>query len=111
MLTINIQDTPNQTVNVQLASQNCQIFITTKTTGLFVDLYVSNTLVIGGVLALNTVLIVRDQYLGFVGDLAFFDLQSTGTPGNEGLDPSSPGLGTRFLFCYIEQGNLTSLNQ
>jgi hypothetical protein len=43
--------------------------------------------------------IVRDLYLGFVGDVLFCDTQGTD-------DPSSPGLGTRFVFCYLSPSDL-----
>ena len=39
------------------------------------------------------------SYLGFVGDLMFSDTQGTS-------DPSSPGLGTRYLLMYIEASDL-----
>lgn len=85
----------SQTLSVVLAGQPCRINIYAKSTGLFLDLYVSDALVIGGVLCLNTNLIVRDAYLGFTGDLAFFDLQ-----GED--DPQPPGLGSRWPLCYVE---------
>jgi len=87
--------TPSQTLSVVLAGQPCRINIYAKSTGLFLDLYVSDVLIIGGVICLNTVLIVRDGYLGFTGDLAFFDLQ-----GQD--DPQPEGLGSRWLLCYVE---------
>ena len=47
----------------------------------FVDLYVnSTTLIIGGVIALNNVPIVRNSYLGFLGDLAVIDTQGEEDP-------------------------------
>lgn len=60
---------------------------------IFLDLYINDVLVLGGVLALNNVGLVRDPYLGFVGDLSFTDIQ-----GNE--DPQVSGLGIRWLLCY-----------
>jgi hypothetical protein len=86
---------PSQTLSTVLAGQPCRINIYQRTTGLFLDLYVSDALIIAGVLCLNTVLIVRDAYLGFVGDLAFFD-----TAGQD--DPEPSGLGARWLLCYVE---------
>jgi hypothetical protein len=45
---------------------------------------------------------VRSAYLGFVGDLCFFDTQGT-------EDPTSPGLGTRYLFVYLEAADLVDV--
>jgi len=71
-------------------------------TQIFCDLYVNNTLIIGGVVCQNLNRIVRDLYLGFIGDLIFQDTQGTS-------DPFSPGLGTRFQFCYLEVADLGGL--
>lgn len=60
----------------------------------FVDLYVNGTLIIGGVPAFNETLIVRDAYLGFTGDLVFYDTQGS-------TDPVYTGLGSRYVLAYI----------
>lgn len=86
---------PSQSFAVNLAGQPCQITISQKSTGLFVDLYVNSALIIGGVIAENLNRIVRSAYLGFIGDLAFDDTQGTD-------DPSYEGLGSRFQLLYIE---------
>jgi hypothetical protein len=99
MQIIPINDTYSQTITIQLANQACKINLYQKSTGLFCDLYVSNALIIGGVICQNLNRIVRDLYLGFIGDLFFQDTQG-------GSDPSSPGLGTRYLFCYLETSDL-----
>lgn len=93
VVSIPLQAVKSQTVTVQLAEQSCRIKVHTRTFGLFVDLYVNDTLIIGGVLALNNNRIVRSSYLGFTGDLYFFDTQGTD-------DPVSSGLGSRFLLLY-----------
>ena len=99
MLTIPLQAVPSQSVNVQLGGQNCQINIYQKSTGMFCDVYVSNALIIGGVICQNLNRIVRDLYLGFIGDLAFLDTQGSS-------DPYYTGLGARFLFIYLELADL-----
>jgi hypothetical protein len=86
--------TPSQTLSVRLGVQSCRLHVYQKTTGLYVDLYVGDTLVIGGVVARDGVRIVRDAYLGFVGDLAFADTQ-----GND--DPTYTGLGSRWVLAYV----------
>lgn len=69
---------------------------------LYLDLYVNDALIIGGVLCLNANVIVRDAYLGFTGDLAFYDTQGTS-------DPVSTGLGGRYVLMYLEAADLVGL--
>ena len=95
MKVIPITDTPAQSLRAALAGQACRIDIRMKSTGVFLDLYVSDVLVVSGVACRNRVRVVRSVYLGLIGDLAFVDTQGTD-------DPTSPGLGSRFLLCYIE---------
>lgn len=95
MLIIPIIDTPSQSLKVQLAGQNCKINLYQKSTGFFCDLYVNDALIVGGVICENLNRIVRSAYLGFTGDLMMMDTQGSD-------DPSTPGLGARFLLCYIE---------
>lgn len=83
-----------QTISVNLNNQACTITIFQKSTGMFISLYVDNALVIGGVIAQNWNVIVRNAYFGFAGDLAFVDTQ-----GQD--DPYYTGLGTRWLLVYF----------
>ena len=71
---------PNQTLQVQLANQPCQLNVYQFAFGLFMDVYVAGTLVIAGVLCQNLNRIVRSAYLGFSGDFAFVDTQGTTDP-------------------------------
>jgi len=93
-LIIPIIDVPSQTLTIVLNGQNCRINLYQKSTGFYCDLYVNDVLIIGGVLCENLNRIVRDSYLGFIGDLFFNDLQGES-------DPVYPGLGTRYLFHYL----------
>jgi hypothetical protein len=102
MLVIPVNDTYSQTLTVSLTNQPCTIALYQKSVGVFCDLYVSNSLIIGGVICKNLNRIVRDLYLGFIGDLAFYDTQGAS-------DPSSPGLGTRYLFFYFQLSDLGGL--
>jgi hypothetical protein len=94
MQTIPLQAIPAQTVTVTLGAQPCTISVAQKSTGLFLSLSVRNATVISGVLCLNQTKIVRDAYLGFSGDLAFYD--TTGSSA-----PDYTGLGARFILVYI----------
>ena len=97
MLTVPLQPIPNQTLQVQLGNQACTLNVYQYTYGLFMDVYVGTTLIIGGVLCENMVLIVRAAYLGFVGDFVFVD--TTG----EGANPVYTGFGVngRYQLVYL----------
>lgn len=103
----------SQVLQVTLTSQSCKIKVYTKhiqvpvTDGivtnppvfdainpLFLDLYVNDALILGGALCLNDTKIVRDSYLGFVGELSFTDTYGLGA------DPLVSGLGSRWLLLY-----------
>lgn len=109
---IAIQPVTSQQLNVTLGGQACTIKLYYKSTyipyaaeivtipplyipiqGCFLDLYLNDSLLIGGVLVMDRNLIVRNSYLGFVGDLAMMD-----TLGSS--DPTIDGLGTRYLLVY-----------
>jgi len=95
MLIIPLRPIPSQIVSVNLAGQPTQIKVYQKMFGLFVDVSVSNQIIIGGVIGRNGVKIVRSVYLGFIGDLFFNDGQGTS-------DPTYTGLGSRFSLVYLE---------
>lgn len=95
MRIIPLNPVASQTLAVALALQPAQINVYQKRFGMFLDLYVNNELIIGGVICQNINRIVRNTYLGFVGDLIFYD--------NEGnTDPYYTGLGSRYSLIYLE---------
>lgn len=99
MQTIPLRPKPAQRMSVNLANQLCTIKVYQRSTGLFLDLYVNDVIVVGGVLCENANRIVRDKYFGFAGDLAFFDTQGE-------LDPFYDELGTRWVLNYLEATEL-----
>lgn len=102
MQIVPLQALPNQIVNIALNDQSCAIKVYQKFYGLFIDLYVDEQLVIGGVICEDRNRIVRSKYLGFDGDLAFFD-----TVGN--ADPSYETLGAQFLLAYFTEDDIQLL--
>ena len=102
MLAIPLSDRASQSLDIQLGGKECTIALYKKSTGLFCDVRVAGVLVIGGVLCQDANRIVRDPYLGFPGDLVFSD-----TLGK--ADPTSPGLGTRFLLQYMSAAEVAAL--
>lgn len=121
--TVPLQPVASQQLAVTLNQQACTILLYFKQimvpvesglvtnpptfgtiTPLFMDLYMQPAgggapeSVIGGVPCQANNLIVRDSYLGFVGDLAFVDTQPDPVLGPQ--DPQQSGLGTRWLLTY-----------
>lgn len=93
LVTIPTLAVPAQVLQVSLSNQPTTLRIYQAGPSLYVDVYVNDALVIGGVVARNANLIVRSAYLGFIGDLAFIDQQ-----GND--DPQYDGLGSRWVLYY-----------
>jgi hypothetical protein len=89
----------NQTLNVVLGNQSCKVNVQQKSTGLFLDLFVSDSPIVTTVLCHDRVRLVRDGYLGFVGDLMFVDMQGVS-------DPDYTELGSRFVLIYLEASDL-----
>lgn len=102
MQIVPLQAAPSQVVSVSLADQNCSINVYQKSTGVYVDLYVNSVLIIGGVIAENANRIVRDAYLGFLGDLLFLDIQGKS-------DPEYKGLGSQYLLLYLFADELSGV--
>ena len=102
MLFIPLQQVPNQAVSVNLNGQYCQINVYQKFFGVFLDLYVADVLIIGGVLCENLNRCVRSAYLGFSGDLGFWDTQGTS-------DPDYTGVGSRYQLVYLTPADLSSI--
>jgi hypothetical protein len=96
---IPLQALPSQSPEVQLGNQICQINVYQKLGAMYLDLYVNNALIIGGVICQNLNRIVRDLYLGFVGDVCFIDNQGD-------TDPVYTGLGTRYSLLYLTPSDL-----
>lgn len=101
MLIVPLSAVASQSVNVQLAGQSCRIDVYQLSTGMFCDLYVADVLIIGGVICQNLNRIVRDLYLGFIGDLTFIDNEGT-------ADPIYTGLGDRFSLAYLSTDDLAA---
>jgi hypothetical protein len=101
MIIVPIQAVPNQTFSILLDGQACQITLTTRFFGLFLDLTVSNIPTRNGVICLNLNPLIRYPALGFIGDFWFKDTQGSS-------DPVFSGLGSRFLLQYIEASDLAA---
>jgi hypothetical protein len=89
MQVVPLQAIPNQTLQVQLGNQACTLNIAQYQFGLFMTVYVGDTLIVASVICENFVRIIRSAYLGFVGDLAFFDTKGLSNPVYTGLGGSA----------------------
>lgn len=93
MLIIPLAAVASQKLTVLLAGQNCQISVYQKTTGLFLDLAVSNDPIIQCNLCTDRVPMAADEYLGFIGSLQFVDTLGT-------TEPYYAEFGTRYFLVY-----------
>lgn len=99
MIVVPLQSLPSQTLSVSLAGQACAIAIFQKTTGVFLDLTLAGSPCISGVLCHDRVRLVRQPYLGFIGELSFIDTQG-------GDDPQYTGMGSRWVLAYLTPDDL-----
>ena len=104
MQIVPLKAVPAQTLLVPLTNQDVQLNIYQKLTGLFMDVYANNSVIILGVQCENANRIVRNSYLGFVGDFIFVDTQGQ-------TNPNSSGLGTRYQLQYLTEADLEALAQ
>lgn len=100
MQTIPVQPVPNQGFQCTLGGQQVWLSIYQTDFGLFLDVFSNGSPVIYGAICEDLNPVVRDAYLGFIGDLTFFD--TTGA----GADPIYTGLGSRFVLIYLEAADL-----
>lgn len=85
---------PSQKLSVSLGAQSCDILVYMLGSYLYLDLTADGTTIVTAALCEDRVKLVRSAYLGFAGDLAFFDTQGTS-------DPTYDGLGVRYQLAYI----------
>jgi hypothetical protein len=103
MQSISIQALANQQLQCQLGTQAVTLNIYQFQYGLFMDVLVSGNIIVSGVICQNLNRIVRDAYLGFLGDFIWVDTLGTS-------DPVFTGLGARWQLVYLSQSDLTALN-
>lgn len=102
MLSVPLRAVPAQVSNIVLGGQQAVLTVQQKNTGLFINVEIGIREIVGVVLCENLNRIVRDSYLGFRGDLVFFDTAGAGA------DPYFTGLGSRFILVYLTQEDLAT---
>lgn len=103
MLLVPIQPLKSLVLQVNLNGQVCNFAIYAKGVNgskLYMDLAVNGTTILSCAICQNRVLMVRFKYLGFIGDLAWVDMQGV-------TDPVWSGLGTRYQLVYLAPGDYT----
>lgn len=108
MKTVPLAPIPSNQVNITLDGQPCQINVYQKYTGLYLDLFLNGVAISTTVRCLNQSTLIADrQYLGFVGDLMFWDTQGDTDPAYTGLGPEGTG---RYQLIYLEAADLAALD-
>ena len=90
---IPITAVPSQNFTILLGTQNCALNIYQLSTGLYCDIVADQNTIVTAMICLNLVGLVRESYLGFSGQLFFYDTEGTD-------DPYYTGLGSRFQLVY-----------
>lgn len=85
---------PNQIFSITLGGQQCRIQVRQLTTGVYLDLWVGSAKVLSTSVCRDRVRLIRYEYIGFTGNLAFIDTQGA-------TDPEYGGFGTRYQLVYI----------
>ena len=101
MLQVPLQAVPAQVVRAVLDRQEAVITLRQLRTGLYMNLQLGLTEVVGLVICQNLNRIVRNSYLGFAGDFFFYDTLGTN-------DPTFDGLGDRYQLVYLSESELPS---
>ena len=68
---------------------------------LYCDVTVNGKLIVAGVLCNNLTSIIAEDYLGFIGDLYFNDIQGSS-------DPDYTGLASRFNLLWVQNEDLAT---
>jgi len=85
---------PAQDLSIRLGQQSCRFRVYQKRTGLYLDIYVNDALLLAGILCRDRVWLVRSPASGFVGDLSFMDTQGQS-------DPEYSALGSRYELIWV----------
>lgn len=101
MQVIPLSPVPSQTLRVTLNGQPVRLAIYTLATGLYADVYLNEVPIALCVRAWHGVALVPAGYLGFQGNLFFWDTYDSS-------DPTYDGLGSRYLLYYVQPGEVAS---
>lgn len=95
MIKVPLRPVPTQNLQIVLAGQSCLMRVYQLDYGLFIDMSADDVPVAAGAICQNLNKIVRGAYLGFAGNLVFWDAQGDS-------DPVYTGLGSRYTLLYLD---------
>lgn len=101
MKIIPLQSVPSQTVSVVLDGQSCRVNVYQKSLALYFDLLKDGEAIITCRICRDRTKLIRYAYLGFSGELLFFDKQGLN-------DPEYTRLADRYLLAFFTQAELGS---
>lgn len=101
MEVVGAQALPNQQLQAALGGQAVTLNIYQTQFALFMDVFVNGAAIVTGVICQNLNRIVRDAYLGFVGDFVWVDTEGP-------TDPVYTGIGSRYQLIYLTADDLTA---
>ena len=105
MILIPLQAVPSQQLNILLGGQTCTIAVYQKGNSMFMDLTANGISIQACKICQNQVRLVRAPYLGFIGDLVFFDTQGSNDPQYTGFGNSNP----RYVLVYLSASEVAAL--
>lgn len=106
MIIIPLKQVPNQNLVITLNNQVCTISLRQLGDYLYLSLALPSGQLLTNRMCLNRVLLVRQLYLGFVGDLAVVDMQGATDPGaNAYQQLYTPGGSGRYALVYLAPGD------
>jgi hypothetical protein len=103
MLIVPLIPAPKQNLSITLDGQQVEINLRQLRYGMFIDVYLGGTAIASNVVCENLNAIIRAPYLGFAGDLAFYDTQGASDPDYSGL-----GDGGRFQLFYLTAAEIAA---
>lgn len=106
MIIVPLKQVANQNLTITLNNQVCTISLRQLGDYLFASLSVAGVALLTNMMCLNRVLLVRQAYLGFTGDLVVVDLQGQTDPGALAYQQLyTPGGSGRYALVYLAPGD------
>lgn len=103
MLNIPLSPVPAQNFSIVLDGQNCLLAVYTKLGQIYMDVTAGGVAIGATRLCINGVRVLQDlEYMPFVGDFIFIDMQ-----GNS--DPVYMGLGAQYQLIYLEAADVAAI--
>lgn len=93
VVTIPLSALASQTLNIILNQVVYRLDVYQRSTGLYMNVWISDTLTVAGAICQNLNPVMHADYLGIGGDFIFVDTQGSD-------DPTYDGLGSRYILTF-----------